>query len=141
MINFGRHGSASVFALAILLTMLPVRAQPIAASPLEARKNDAAGVQVVVTPKSLDASATSWDFEVVLDTHTKPLSDDMVRAGELIADGRSYAPIGWEGDQPGGHHRKGFLRFPRPVETPKIVEVRVNGIGGVAIRSFRWKFR
>jgi len=125
----------------LLMTMMATMAPTVAAPPLEPRKSNAAGVQVVVTPKPIDQAATSWEFEVVMDTHTKPLSDDLVRASELIADGRSYAPLGWQGDKPGGHHRKGILQFPRPAVSPKVVEVRINGIGGAGTRTFRWDLK
>jgi hypothetical protein len=124
----------------LLLTMAASVPSATAAS-LESRKSNAAGVQVVVTPKPFDKAASSWDFDVVMDTHSKPLNDDLVRASELIADGRTYAPLGWQGDKPGGHHRKGVLRFPRPAEPPKVVEVQITGIGGAGVRTFRREFK
>ena len=43
----------------------------------------------------------------------------------ILVDGarRRYAPIAWQGDALGGHHRKGVLQFSR----------------GLAIRTFRWE--
>ena len=139
MINLLRRDIGLALALGLMASV--AAAPSIAAPPLEARTSDADGVQVVVTPKSLDPAANSWDFEVVLDTHTKPLNDDMMRASELIADGRPYAPLSWLGDPPGGHHRKGSLSFSRPAELPKVMEIRINGIGGGAARTFRWELQ
>lgn len=131
---------ALALALGIMIIRTPFISSFMSAQALESRKSDSDGVQVVVTPKSLDPAATTWDFEIVLDTHTKPLNDDMARTSELIADGRSYAPLGWQGDQPGGHHRKGTLSFARPTGPQKVIEVRINGIGSSAARTFRWEF-
>ena len=139
--NTHRNRRSATWLALLLMTMMATMAPTVAAPPLEPRKSDAAGAQVVVTPKPIDQAAGSWDFEVVMDTHTKPLSDDLVRASELTADGRSYAPLGWQGDKPGGHHRKGILQFPRPAESPKAAEVRIDGIGGAGMRIFRWEFK
>lgn len=130
-VGFGSVVVAAVIALSAATSVL-------GAPPLEARKSDEAGVQVVVTPKPYDPAAATWDFDVIMDTHTKPLGDDLVRISELIADGRSYTPAGWQGDPPGGHHRKGVIKFTRPAERPKSIEIRINGIGGAGMRKFKW---
>lgn len=107
---------------------------------LGSRTNDEASVRVVVTPKTLTAGAAAWDFEVIMDTHTKPLTDDLLRVAVMIDEnGRRYAPLSWQGDGPGGHHRKGILRFPAPGEQPKAVELHVTGVGGTGKSVFRWE--
>lgn len=58
----------------------------------------------------------------------------------LDASGREYAPLAWQGDPPGGHHRKGVLRF-KPLAAATLVELRISGVGGVATRRFRWELR
>jgi hypothetical protein len=68
-----------------------------------------------------------------------PLDQDMARASTLVADsGKQHSPLAWEGDPPGGHHRKGLLKFPPPSFMPRQVELQINGIGGVKQRVFRW---
>jgi len=110
-----------------------------AAPVLDARTSDEAGVRVVVTPKALGRDGAVWEFAVVMDTHTKPLSDDVAQAAVLVDEaGRRHVPAAWQGDPPGGHHRKGVLQFSPPVEMPKSIELQINGVGGVATRSFRW---
>ncbi len=111
------------------------------ASAFEARTNDAAGVRVVVTPKALTPGGRSWDFEIVMDTHTKPLAEDLVGATVLvIGPDRRITPTAWQGDAPGGHHRKGVLKFPALAEDLKAFELRIDAIGGAA-RTFRWEVK
>jgi hypothetical protein len=112
-----------------------------AAAALVARSSDAAGVRVVVTPKKLAPNVPAWEFEVVMDTHTKPLSENLVQSAVLVDDaGRRSTPTGWQGDPPGGHHRKGILQFAAPTAMPNSIELQINAIGGAA-RSFRWELK
>jgi len=114
--------------------------QAAGAAELEARTSEAAGVRVEVTPRPADSSATVWEFEVVMDTHTKPLDTDLAQAAVLTDDGGArYEPVSWQGDPPGGHHRKGTLQFPLPAGKPKAVELTLKDIGGVNERVFRWE--
>ena len=70
-----------------------------------------------MTPKVYGPSADVWEFSVVMDTHIKPLSENLTQAAILVdGAGRRYAPIAWQGDALGGHHRKGVLQFSRPAE-------------------------
>ncbi|HEY7459950.1 MAG TPA: hypothetical protein VH765_14495, partial [Xanthobacteraceae bacterium] len=70
------------------------------------------GVRVVVTPTALGPGAAVWEFQVVMDTHSKPLNEDLAQAAALVDDdGKRHAPVAWQGDPPGGHHRKGVLKF------------------------------
>jgi hypothetical protein len=115
-------------------------APSFAAPALAARTSDEAGIKVIVTPKALGLGAKVWEFEVVLDTHTKPLNDDLAQITVLMDEaGRRYVPVAWQGDPLGGHHRKGVLQFSAPAERPKSVELQINGVGGVATRTFRWE--
>jgi hypothetical protein len=127
-------------SLLIVTIVLALLARSVLAAPaFGPRTSNEANVQVIVTPKPFDPSAGTWDFEVTMDTHTKPLNDDLVRVSELIVDGHVYAPTAWQGDQQGGHHRKGVLRFPRSGEVPKRIEMRIIGIGGAGVRTFKWQ--
>jgi hypothetical protein len=110
------------------------------AGELAARTSKAAGVQVVVTPQPAGSGAAGWGFEVVMDTHSTPLDTDLARNAVLTDDsGRGYAPLAWQGDPPGGHHRKGILLFPVPEGKPKAVELKITGIGGESERLFQWE--
>lgn len=99
------------------------------------------GVTVRVKPINLAPAAKTWAFGVVLDTHTQDLSDDLARQATLSAAGAQHAPTAWEGDPPGGHHRKGVLRFAPITPTPDAVELRIQRPGENAARSFRWTLK
>ncbi|MGE5240565.1 MAG: hypothetical protein ACM3NI_02870, partial [Bacteroidota bacterium] len=99
------------------------------------------GVNVTVMPRNLAAGASSWDFEVVLETHTQPLDQNLTKTAVLIdAQGKPHGPLAWDGTPPGGHHRRGVLRFPPLAGNPAAVELRIQGVGGVD-RTFRWQRR
>jgi hypothetical protein len=113
-----------------------------AAAALAARSSDAAGVRVVVTPKTLAPGAKVWEFEIVMDTHTKPLKENLAQVAVLVDDaGRRYVPVAWQGNPPGGHHRKGVLQFSAPAEMPAAIELQIAGIGGAGTRTFRWELK
>jgi hypothetical protein len=92
-----------------------------------------------VAPQPL--AAATWSFEVTLESHTRSLNDDLAKSAVLIADGTSYPPLGWEGAAPGGHHRKGLLRFKAIVPQPPLIELQIRLAGDTAPRSFRWTLK
>lgn len=116
-------------------------AQPAGSAALPARSNDAGGVRIVVKPKSIGA-ASAWEFDVTMDTHTKPLTDDLSKVAALIdGGGHRYTALSWQGDPPGGHHRKGILRFPALGEQTKSFELQIQGVGDVSTRVFQWTMK
>lgn len=121
-------------ALALVAAVPPASAGSGAASQI----NKEAAVTVKVTPLELSAQAAVWRFEVVLDTHVTALDHDMT-AVAVLADGagREYRPLAWNGDQPGGHHRKGVLTFEPIKPAPASVVLKIRRIG-VAERTFSW---
>jgi hypothetical protein len=136
-----RWATALAIGVAALCLALAPATLP-AGTPLAPRTSDSGGVRVVVTPKTVQSGAAVWEFEVVMDTHTRPLNEDLARAAVLVDDsGRQYAPVAWQGDPPGGHHRKGILRFALPVEKLKIIELHIAGVGGPDKRVFRWELK
>lgn len=54
---------------------------------------------------------------------------------------RIHTPTAWDGDAPGGHHRKGVLRFGNPPLDAKTITLEIVGIGGEAMLSFRWELK
>jgi hypothetical protein len=96
------------------------------------------GVTLSVEPRGFPREGT-WDFVVTLETHTEALDDDLIRSATLFADGKPYRPLGWQGSPPGGHHRKGVLRFKAVTPPPHTVELRIGRDGETRPRVFRWQ--
>jgi len=121
---------------AIVFGTLPLFAGPL----FEARSNDTAGVSIVIKPKPIEPSTTVWEFDVTMNTHVKPLTEDLTAVSVLIENkGQRIKPIAWQGDKPGGHHRRGVLQFPAPAGTPATFELQMTSVGGVDLRTFRWE--
>lgn len=101
---------------------------------LETKESDEGPVSVTVTP-------IASDFEISLNTHSEELSEDLVAVSELVdGQGKLYKPVSWEGDIPGGHHRKGVLKFNPISPRPKSIELKIKNVGGVPERNFKWIF-
>lgn len=136
-LRLSRVAAAALICAGVAFTPHPSSA----GSGLEGRTSDAAGVRVVVTPRSITAG-DKWEFEVAMDTHVKPLAEDLAAAAVLIDDnGQRSVPIAWQGDPPGGHHRKGVLQFAAPVNPPKTFELQLTNVGGAALRTFQWEVK
>jgi hypothetical protein len=117
-------------------------ASPAAAAELATQKNTDRGVTVDVSPQNLSAGASTWDFKVVLDTHSGDLNDDLVKTATLLDDkGGRYVPLQWEGVGPGGHHREGVLKFKPVSPTPATIELQIKRAGEANPRSFRWQLK
>lgn len=122
------------FAIAFLGT-----AGPAAAQGLSTQSSSATGVTVKATPRAFSGGA--WEFEIVFDTHTQELNDDLVKTASLRADGKPLAAAGWQGDPPGGHHRKGVLKFNASDPQPQALELTITRPGEPKPRSFRWQLK
>jgi len=96
------------------------------------------GIKVTAALQRTSGSVQTWDIEVTLETHTKTLNDDLAKAAVLVADGKQYLPLAWEGAAPGGHHRKGLLRFKAIVPKPASVELQIRLAADPSPRSFKW---
>ena len=116
---------------------------PEAANPnLSAQTSSARGVTINVTPKNLASNAGSWEFAVVLDTHSQDLSDDLVKSSLLLdGAGGQHSPTAWDGAPPGGHHREGVLGFKPISPRPQSIELQITRAGEDAPRSFRWQLK
>jgi len=101
-----------------------------AAENLSPQTSSQSGVTVKVTPRSF--SGPAWEFEVVFDTHSQELSDDLLKSAMLV---------GERGSPPGGHHRKGVLSFDALKPAPAVLELRIQRPGESGPRVFRWTLR
>ncbi len=112
---------------------------PAQAADFATQTNREASVTVMATPRNISPAAGSWDFEISLSTHSMALDQDMVHTAVLIVDSnKPQKPLDWDGDPPGGHHRKGVLRFRPSPAFPQTIELHIDGVGG-AKRIFRWR--
>ena len=134
--------------IAVALVAGGLAAQPLlvaaqgSAAALPARVSSERGVTVTVKPGSFARDATTWNFEIVLDTHSQDLGDDLVKSAVLVdGEGRQYAPAGWDGAAPGGHHREGVLRFNPVSPSPQAIELQIRRPGEASPRVFRWQLR
>lgn len=131
-----------VFGVALAAMSVTVNFPGNAAEPgLAPRTSNEREVKVTVTPENPSKEARTWDFEVTMETHTGTLSDDLAKSSTLFADGKQHTPLGWEGAPPGGHHRKGLLRFELIRPQPQSVELQMRLTGEAAPRSFKWSLK
>jgi len=100
--------------------------------------NNERGIKVTATLQRTSNAVQAWDIEVTLETHTKTLNDDMAKVAVLIADGKQYLPLRWEGAQPGGHHRKGKLSFKAIAPRPRSIELQIRLAVDTSPRNFQW---
>jgi len=103
----------------------------------ESKVDNQASVTVTVTPTLLSEESGEWKFDVVMDTHSVELDQDMTKIAVLIDElGKEYKAINWEGPT-GGHHREGILTFDKITLAPKSIKLRISDIGDV-VRIFNW---
>jgi hypothetical protein len=129
-------------SLSFVLFAIAVSA-PLTASAqtksLPVRESNEGQVRVSVTPQSLSKTADAWRFAVQFNTHVTPITQDMVAVTSL-SDGKGAAekPTAWEGDPPGGHHRRGVLVFKPLNQMPATITLHIHEVGGIADRTFSW---
>ena len=112
------------------------------AAELDTQRSSAGGVTVAATPQNVAADAKTWDFKIVLDTHSGDLSDDLLKTAMLLdGTGTQHVPVAWDGAAPGGHHREGVLKFKPVSPTPATIELRIKRAGEANPRSFRWQLK
>lgn len=137
--HFSLFTSAAALVLIVAGGTVAHAPSVAAASGLAAQVNREGPVQVRVKPRSLAADAKVWEFEVAFNTHSVPIGGDPAKFSVLVdTSGKSHTAMSWQGDPPGGHHRRGVLQF-KPLANEKAVELHINGVAGVATRSFRWE--
>jgi len=104
------------------------------------QKVDSQGeVSVGILPKNVPDSEI-WEFEVTLDTHSLELSEDLPKLTRLWVEEKEYAPLSWEGDPPGDHHREGILKFNKISPSPKEIKLKMTDVGRISERLFSWEF-
>lgn len=113
--------------------------EKISENKLETKSDEQGPVTVKVTPRLADKE---WRFDVVLDTHSGDLDQDLLAVVDLADDrGVVYKPASWEGPGPGGHHRSGMLIFNTINSNSSFIVIYIKNIGGISERSFRWELK
>jgi hypothetical protein len=135
--TLSRRALIALFVFAPVVWTVSSFAARAAQGALPARSDNAGGVNVVIKPKAV-APGAAWTFDVIMDTHVKPLDTDLAKSAVLVVSGARLTPTSWQGDGPGGHHRKGVLSFPAPNGPATSFIVELFGVGGVATRTFNW---
>lgn len=108
----------------------------------ETKTDDKSPVTIRVTPIEFGKEIEMWKFQIVFDTHSGSLDDDLLTVVSLTDDeGNVYQPVALEGQGPGGHHRESTLIFNRIDPIPKYIELRIKNVGGVVERSFQWEIK
>jgi hypothetical protein len=136
------HRCLIAFALLVGFASNPLLATGFGeanAAEMATQTSSQGGVKITVESRGFPRDARTWDFAITLETHTQTLDDDLVHASALFADGKPYRPLGWDGSPPGGHHRKGVLRFEAVTPLPKAVELQIRRAGEASPRIFRWQ--
>ncbi len=115
---------------------LPAPTQPAADL---SRTNEGGAVTFVVTPRDLDASSGTLDFDVSMNTHSVDLGFDLAKMAVLKTDtGAQIAPSAYQGGS--GHHVRGMLSFPAaPAAGARTLTVVITNVAGVAERTFTWE--
>lgn len=125
-----------VFGIFYSASSTPVPTKQAEGETFQTKTDSQGEVDFEATPKNIQGDV--FEFEVVMDTHSVVLDQDMVAVSKLIGDREiEYKPILWKGDGPGGHHRKGILRFERIVPKPSSIRLMIFDVGS-AERSFAW---
>ncbi len=105
----------------------------------ETKTDDQPPIAIKVTPVELGKNMETWKFQVIFDTHSGSLDDDLLTVASLVDDkGSVYQPTAWEGPGPGGHHREGTIIFNPVQPLPEYIELKIKNVGGVSERSFKW---
>jgi hypothetical protein len=55
--------------------------------------------------------------------------------------GRVYQATAWQGSEPGGHHRKGVLEFPKLEDNTDSITLIIRNVANVLERTFEWSVK
>lgn len=105
----------------------------------DTKSDDQPPISIEITPIEFGQDAKLWKFALVFDTHSGSLDQDPTKVVSLTDDKKNtYQPTTWEGPGPGGHHREGVLTFNPIQPLPEYIELKIENVGGITERSFRW---
>ncbi len=128
--------AATVAALAGLLFALagcgsstsPATDAPAASSPDRIVEVKVGEVTVELDLRRLDADGAV--FEIVFDTHSVELDQDLARDARLVVGETTWPYAAWTGDGASGHHREGELRFTAAGPVVGTITLTIDGLPG-----------
>lgn len=126
------------FATPSLFTLSGAFAADSGYAPLVSEVN---GVKVTARLLDTAPNAKTWNIELTLDTHTRPLDETLDTTSVLMVGKQQFFALGWQGSPPGGHHRTGVLSFRPIVPKPAAVELRILLNGESRPRSYSWRLK
>jgi len=128
----------AIFGIAALVIITVVVGLTADAGAYEMRSNGENRVRVDVKPVQL-APGQPARFEVRMNSHSETLGEDMVAISSLKDNaGRLYQATAWQGSEPGGHHRKGVLEFPKLENNTESITLIIQEVASVPERTFEW---
>ncbi len=112
-----------------------------------AKRIDEQGAIIIeITPPNLDSLTDTFEFDVVLTTHSIDLSMDLATLSTLTADtGVSVESTLWDAPL-GGHHVEGKLIFPATIDGKSILEgaskltLTISNVDAPS-RIFEWELK
>jgi hypothetical protein len=132
----------AIVRMAAIVVAVVATSSAVLAAELDQQSTSEHGVTVRAKPVDVSPTAKTWRFEIVLDTHSSALTDDLRSIATLVgAKGVPQGALSWAGDPPGGHHRKGVLRFAPISPRPDVIELKILRAGETAPRTFRWELK
>ena len=127
-----------IFGIVALVMVAVTAGMVFDAGAYEMRSNRENQVRVDVKPVQLTPGQPA-KFEVRMNTHSKTLGEDMAAVSSLKDNaGRVYQATGWQGSEPGGHHREGVLEFPKLEDNTASITLIIKGVANVPERIFAW---
>ena len=111
-------------------------AQATQTDGLSVRENSDGDVTVSITPVIISESASTWKFDIAINTHTVDMSAFNPQTQIVLQDGtgNNVTPsnIATEGS---GHHQTLKVSFPKVVSPWKLI---VRDLAGIPAREFLW---
>lgn len=121
-----RRLTAIVVLLALVVAACARSGENLATGVLPKRSVTAGAVDVAITPTRLDEQGAT--FAISFDTHSVELSSDLTKGAALTVNGVNWPIESWQGDDPGGHHRSGELRFQPGGPARGTAQLTIDGL-------------
>ena len=105
---------------------------------LPPKKAQLGDVEVTVSPLPF-SRGQDLSFKIAFDTHVGSLDFDVTKSIYLDYGTGGTSPLGWNGTQPGGHHREVTVTFQPLPQTTSLLRLLLEGISGQGPQYFEWR--